>query len=42
MGYCPWGYKESDTIEQLHYLSLVILHSGRKNTDWESGRWDLI
>ena len=24
-GYCPWGRKESDTTEQLHFLSLCSL-----------------
>ena len=23
MGYCPWGCKESDTTERLHFTSLV-------------------
>ena len=27
MGYSPWGRKESDTTEQLHYICLSI----RKN-----------
>ena len=22
MGYCPWGHKESDMAEQLHFLFL--------------------
>ena len=25
MGYSPWGRKESDTAEQLHFLSLPSL-----------------
>ena len=24
MGYSPWGRKESDTTEQLHFLSIYI------------------
>ena len=24
MGYSPWGRKESDTTEQLHFLSLSL------------------
>ena len=27
VGYCPWGRKESDTTEQLHYLSIYRFSS---------------
>ena len=25
-GYCPWGYKESGTTEQLHFLTILGTH----------------
>ena len=28
LGYSPWGRKESDTTERLHFLSLSFLHWG--------------
>ena len=24
IGYCPWGHKESDTTERLHFLSFRL------------------
>ena len=31
-GYCPWGRKESDTIEQLHFhFSLLCIGEGNGN-----------
>ena len=30
-GYSPWGHKESDMTEQLHFLSLSIHHCNKKN-----------
>ena len=27
MGYSPWGHKESDTTERLHFLSLSLCSS---------------
>ena len=27
MGYSPWGRKESDTTERLHFTSLFTLHN---------------
>ena len=33
MGYSPWGCKESDTTEQLHYGHLIFVKGG-KNIQW--------
>ena len=30
VGYSPWGCKESDTTEQLHFTSLIILKLSKK------------
>ena len=30
VGYSPWGRKESDTTEQLHFTSLIILKLSKK------------
>ena len=30
VGYCPWGHKESDTTERLHFTSLRLLPQSLK------------
>ena len=31
VGYCPWGHKESDTTERLHFTSLLL---SKPDTFW--------
>ena len=35
VGYCPWGHKESDTTERLHFLGSHLLMEVEK--DYGSG-----
>ena len=37
-GYSPWGRKESDTIERLHFHCQMYLEGGG---DGRLGNWDL-
>ena len=30
MGYSPWGHKESDTTEEFHFLSFMLIDSFSK------------
>ena len=34
VGYSPWGRKESDTAEQLHFLSIVAFGVGNGSPPW--------
>ena len=37
VGYCPWGRKESDTTERLHYLSMFPGSSAGKESACNTG-----
>ena len=42
MGYSPWGRKESDTTEQLHFLSFFLMLGkieGRRRRGRQRMRW---
>ena len=42
MGYSPWGRKESDTTEQLHFISFFLMLGkieGRRRRGRQRMRW---
>ena len=38
MGYSPWGFKESDTTERLHFTSLLPLGLAGVDTGCKGGK----
>ena len=41
MGYSPWGLKESDTTEQLHYTSLILLKIAWSDSSMVKPKFDI-
>ena len=40
IGYSPWGSKESDTTERLHFLSLSLMKSQEGKHGKALGLWE--